>query len=173
MRTPILLWLLLDVAALPAFAQAPTAADPMRVDPAMQRQRDQDRQRILQDELATEARELAAAQNELRDAQSAQASGDKLDDIASRIATHQQNVAALQREIGLSQRQSDAAPARVERQPDNWLIVGQRLIMAAPRPDRVDFTARRKLTGTAPQRETLPAWIIPTGAPAQDDPTRQ
>ena len=56
MQTRIALLALLSLAAAPpAASQMPATAAVMRVEPAMQRQRDQDRVVILQDELAAEA----------------------------------------------------------------------------------------------------------------------
>ena len=65
-RVAFLAGLVAGFLAAPAFSQS---QDPMRIDPAIQRERDTTRLGILQDELAKETRELDAAQTELRDAE--------------------------------------------------------------------------------------------------------
>ena len=175
MRTPIHLWLLFSVAVGPALTQA--APDPMRIDPTVQRERDNTRMGILQDERAKEARELETAEADWRNAQVSRAASDKIQEIAARVALHRQNLAALEREIGLTQskRPTDAAatggspePAFAsivatarERQPDDWLIVRQSssttVQNAVP-----NLLLRRKLPSAQPDA-SLPQWIIQSG----------
>jgi len=81
----------------------------VRVEPAVQRERDDTRKTILEDELASEARQLADAQAELRGAKALSASAGSVEEIAERLARHRQNIAELGREIGLVERQRDSA----------------------------------------------------------------
>jgi hypothetical protein len=63
----------------------------MRVTPVVQRERDSTRKTILEDELASEARQLADTQAELRDANLLRASRGNIGDIAERLARHRDN----------------------------------------------------------------------------------
>ena len=62
MRTRNVLCLLLSFVPGSAAAEPPVTAAAMRVEPGMQRERDDARKTILEDELASEARQLADAQ---------------------------------------------------------------------------------------------------------------
>jgi len=55
----------------------------MRVDPVVQRERDDTRKTILEDELASEARQLADAQAELRGAKALSASAGSVEEMLS------------------------------------------------------------------------------------------
>lgn len=175
MRTPIRLWLLLSglmgLFAVSAMAQVPASTSAMRVDPAMQRERDITRMSILQDELAKESRELANAENAQRIAQASRVSADKLQEAATRILLHRQNVAALMREIALVKKTNipDANRGEVkevetrpqERQPDDWLIFRSQ-VPAVDRNVVPNVLLRRRLP-LAESGNTRPQWIIPSG----------
>ena len=187
MRTPTRLWLLLSwllswlpsLFAAPVFAQAPASplATPpvsiniMRVDPAVQRERDTTRMGILQEELAKETGELAAAENEWHGAQASGAPSGKVQEITQRVTLHRQNVTALEREIALAERPANSAihstslrdsagPVR-GRQPDDWLIAGQRLSVVEQNSFR-DSLVRRRLPLSEPS-VIVPQWIIQAG----------
>jgi len=179
MRTPIRLWLLLNFCAVSAIAQVPpsslatplASSNSMRVDPAVQRERDSTRMGILQDELSKEARELTSAENEWQNAQTSRASPDKVQEIAARATLHRQNVAALAREIALVK--SPAIPvarngdenavstAPRGRQPDDWLIFRSR-VLAADQNAVPNVSLRRRLP-LAESGNGRPQWIIPSG----------
>lgn len=176
MRTPTSLWLLLiSVVTVPAIAQmpalSPASTNSMRVDPAVQRERDSTRMDILQDELAKESRELATVENEWRNAHASRTSSDKVQEISARVTLHRQNITALEREIGLSKnrpvstvRRDDLTetPARsLGRQPDDWLIFRPQ-VPAADQSAVPNVLSRRRL----PLQESgnsRPQWIIPSG----------
>src|SRR6266849_11128685 len=99
MRTRNVLCLLLSFVPGSAAAEPPVTSAAMRVDPAVQRARDDTRKTILEDELASEARQLADVQAELRDANLLRASPGNIGDIAERMARHRQNISDLGREI--------------------------------------------------------------------------
>lgn len=164
MRTPTRLWLLLSfltgfLLAAPAFAQSPGI---MRIDPAVQRERDTTRLSILQDELAKETRERDTAQMELRNAEASRAASSKVQEITARLTLHRQNLSALEREIALAERPAEPSPnfairVTAKRQPDNWLIPGRRL--SAGEPNKL---MRRRLP-LADAGASLPPWIIQSG----------
>src|SRR2546428_12054031 len=105
MRTQTVLCLLLNLAVTSATAEPPVTAAAMRVEPGMQRERDDTRKTILEDELASEARQLADAQAELRGAKALSASAGSVEEIAERLARHPPDIAAVGREIGPAERQ--------------------------------------------------------------------
>ena len=164
MRTPTRLWLLSYVTSLvvgllgaPAFAQA-QSPDIMRIDPAVQRERDTTRIGILQDELAKETRELDTAQAELSNAEASRASAGKVQEIMARVTLHRRNLSALEREIALTGRAADSViRVTAKRQPDNWLIPGSR--HSAGEPNKL---MRRRLP-LADTSASLPPWIIQSG----------
>ena len=166
MRIPIL-WLLSFLAGLvvaSAFAQAPVSASPdaMRVNPAVQRERDITRMSILQDELATETRALETAQKDLRDVDALHSSADSVQQITQRVTLHRQNLSALQREIELAERATDSAVRTVERRsPDDWLIPVRRL--TATEQTSTSLSTRWRLVPADRPDDLLPAWIIPSG----------
>src|SRR5882762_3170917 len=129
MRTRNVLCLLLSFVPGSAVAEPPVTSAAMRVDPAVQRERDDTRKTILEDELASEARQLADAQAELRGARALSASAGSVEEIAERLARHRRNIAELGREIGLVERQRDSSIRKgdsVERRArDGWLISGR------------------------------------------------
>ena len=165
MRMPSL-WLLSFLAGLvvaSAFAQAPVSASPdaMRVNPAVQRERDTTRMSILQDELATETRALETAQKDLRGVEALHSSADSVQQITQRVTLHRQNLSALQREIELAERPTDSAVRTVERRsPDDWLIPGRRL--TATEQTATILPTRRRLVPANRVDDMLPAWIIPS-----------
>lgn len=94
--------------AQPAAAKTPTPASFPRVDADAQRSRDTDRRRILETELAAEQRNLEQAKKELAE-QEAVRSGDernyqrvldRLQPFKDRIALHERNIEAINKEIG-------------------------------------------------------------------------
>src|SRR6266851_7154290 len=129
MRTQTVLCLLLNLAVVSATAEPPVTAAAMRVDPVVQRERDDTRETILEDELASEARQLADVQAELRGAKAPSASTSTVDEIAERLARHRRNISELGREIALVERQRDSANRSTEsaegRAKDGWLIRGR------------------------------------------------
>ena len=90
----------------PQARNAPGPANFPRVDADTQRQRDGDRRRILEQELANEERQLVAAQRELAEQQAVRASGeptqralDRLEPYQKKVKLHQDNVESLKREL--------------------------------------------------------------------------
>jgi len=175
MRTPIKLWMLLSLFTVPAAAQvsalSPASNNSMRVDPAVQRERDNTRMDILQDELNKETLGLKSAENELQITQASRASPDKLQEAAARITLHRQNVAALAREIALVKRPATpvarngdknevSTPPR-GRQPDDWLIFRPQ-VPAASQNVVSNMLLRRRLP-LAESTNSRPQWIIPAG----------
>jgi len=161
MRTRNVLCLLLSFVPGSAAAEPPVTAAAMRVEPGMQRERDDTRKTILEDELASEARQLADAQAELRGAKALSASAGSVEEIAERLARHRRNIAELGREIGLVERQRDSANRKADfvegRATDRWLISGRP-------PDASSATfARRPLQSAEGDERRKPGWIIPAG----------
>ena len=113
-------------------AQVPGPTSAMRVDPALQRERDTTRMSILRDELAKESRELANSENDLHSFQTSQTSSDKFQGATARVTLHRQNLISLEREIALvkspvnpattSREVKEVSTSPQGRQPDNWLI---------------------------------------------------
>jgi hypothetical protein len=91
-------------------AKAPKVATPSsfpRVDRALQQERDNDRRRILENELGTEEKLLAQARKELAEQESVrlgsernyQRTLDRVEPFQKRVKLHEDNVANLRREI--------------------------------------------------------------------------
>ena len=162
MRTQTVLCLLLNLTVGSATAEPPVTAAAMRVDPVVQRERDDTRKTILEDELASEARQLADVQAELRGAKALSASASIVDDIAERLARHRQNISALGREIALVERQRDSANRNTDsaerRTTDSWLIRG-----SSVSPDASAALSRRPLQSADWDERRKPGWIIPAG----------
>src|SRR5688572_458643 len=105
---------LLDVGPLntvpaikPSNKAAPGPATFPKVDAATQRERDTDRRRILEQELANEQKQLAAAQKELAE-QQAMRQGDernyqrvieRLEPFQKRVKQHEDNIESLRKEL--------------------------------------------------------------------------
>lgn len=94
-------------AVKPVPKAAPGPANFPKVDANTQRERDTDRRRILEQELATEQKQLAAAQKALAE-QEAVRNGDernyqrvleRLEPYQKRVKQHQENVESLKREL--------------------------------------------------------------------------
>lgn len=94
-------------AAKPAAPQAATPANFPKVEESAQRSRDNDRRRILENELASEQRNLDQAKKELAE-QEAVRNGDernyqkvidRLQPFKDRVALHERNVEAIRNEI--------------------------------------------------------------------------
>ena len=164
MRTQTVLCLLLNLTIGSASAEPPVAAAATRVDPAMQRGRDDTRKTILEDELASEARQLADAQAELRGAKALSAPAGSVEEIVERLARHRQNIAELGREIGLVERQRDSANRKADsaegRATDGWLISGRPRLSASPDAAAL---SRRPLQSAERDERRKPGWIIPSG----------
>jgi hypothetical protein len=166
MRTQTVLCLLLNLAVVSATAEPPVTAAAMRVDPVVQRERDDTRKTILEDELASEARQLADAQAELRGAKALSASAGTVDEIVERLARHRQNISELGREIALVERQRDYAirnnDSAERRTTDSWLIRGRPPSSVSPDPTSAALS-RRPLQSADGDDRRKPGWIIPSG----------
>src|ERR1700694_5052593 len=161
MRTQTVLCLLLYLAVGSAPAEPPVTAAAMRVDLMVRPRRDDPRKTILEDELASEARQLADVQAELRGAKALSASVGTVDEIAERLGRHRQNISALGREIALVERQRDSANRNADsaepRTTDSWLIRGR-----SPSPDAASAAvSRRPLQSADGDERRKPGWIIP------------
>lgn len=154
MQTRLLLLALLSAIPAAAVGQVPTNAAIGRINPAIQRQRDEARTAILQDELVAEALQLADAQRLLKSdpTQAGQA--------AERISRHRRNISALAREIALTDKQTSlvhvkqgsTAPASArETQP-----LTASLLLNDGRAVRVDEEPRT----TPKPAGARPDWII-------------
>jgi len=153
MRTPTVLCLLLSLGV--GSAQAQVAASPAgwRVDAATQRERDAARKSILEDELASEARQFADVRAELREARARRLPPNKAAEIEERLDRHRRNIVELGREI--ARVESDVtgvgAPKRPPDRPaDNWLVPGQ-----AVTPGVAESAQRSSAERGRPE------WIIP------------
>jgi hypothetical protein len=166
MRTRTVLCLLLNFIPGSAAAEPPVTAAAMRVDPAVQRERDDTRKTILEDELASEARQLADVQAELRGAKALAASPGSVEEIVERLARHRQNIAELGREIGLVERQRDSANRKSEfaegRATASWLISGRAPLSVSPEGASATLS-RRPLQSADGDERRKPGWIIPAG----------
>ena len=166
MRTQTVLCLLLNLAVVSATAEPPVTAAAMRVDPVVQRERDDTRKTILEDELASEARQLADAQAELRGAKALSASAGTVDEIVERLARHRQNISELGREIALVERQRDSVirnnDSAERRTTDSWLIRGRPPSSVSPDPTSAALS-RRPLQSADGDDRRKPGWIIPSG----------
>ena len=164
MRTQTALCLLLNLAVGSATAAPPATAAAMRVEPAVQRERDDNRKIILEDELASEARQLADAQAELRGAKALSASVGTVDEIAERLARHRRNISELGREIALVERQGGSAnrngDSAESRTRDTWLIRGRPPLSASPEAISAAASRRPLQSANGDEREK-PGWIIP------------
>jgi len=165
MRTPTVLCLLLSLTVGSSSAQVPASAGSWRIDPATQRERETTRKSILQEELASEAKQFADAHAELREARVLRVPRAKVEDIAERLDRHRRNITELAREIarveGVGDVAISAGPKRaVERLADNWLIPGEatppRGLDSVPRP-----LQREPLAARNPDKRERPDWIIP------------
>jgi hypothetical protein len=78
-----------------------------KVEPEMQKQRDGDRRRILEQELANEQKQLASAQKELADQQSVRDGSernyqrvlDRLEPFQKKVKQHEDNIENLKKEL--------------------------------------------------------------------------
>ena len=164
MRTQIVLLALLSATAVPAAAQVPTSAAVMRVDPATQRQRDQSRAAILQDELVAESLALREAQKQAR-----AEDGRGAPEAAQRVDRHRQNISALARELAGVERQTGAGTGKV--QPARPTTTSaQRIAEEWFRPEP---QAPEKPNATSGQQRPraggMPEWLI-RAAPAGQKP---
>jgi hypothetical protein len=157
MQTRIVLLALLSGAATPAAGQVPTSAAVMRVEPATQRQRDQGRLVILQDELVAEAVALSDARKR------AQVEPRLGQELSERVGRHRQNISALARELAIAEKQagvvnakSAALPpvAQPQRLTEESLLT-RPMAPAKPQPSVAD--ERRNDSGSL----RAPDWLIP------------
>lgn len=81
-------------------AANPTPAGFPRVQEDTQKARDGDRRHILDQELAGEQRNLEQAKKELAEQQGAGTVGDRLSPYRDRVAQHERNIQAIQKEVG-------------------------------------------------------------------------
>lgn len=77
----------------------PSPADFPKVTHDTQKTRDNDRKRILEEELASENRALDSARSELTRERQAKAPSERLRPLEERVAQHERNVAQLNREL--------------------------------------------------------------------------
>jgi hypothetical protein len=165
MPTRIALLALLSAAVAPALSQVPTSAAVMRIDPATQRQRDQTRAAILQDELVAEALALLEAQKQAR-VEAARAGAGAAQEATQRVVRHRQNISALAKELATTERQSGAPPTQTPREPtiaspqwiaEEWLVNGP-AAAGNSRPMPRSTSEERRL---APGVAGVPEWLIP------------
>lgn len=153
MQTRILLLGVLSLVAGTGSAQT----GQLRIDPDVQRQRDQTRITILQDELVSEALALADIQKALK-SDVARSDPRIVQESSKRIARHRQNISALAKEIALSERQSAgaskaaAAPSALERLAVEPLPLDRIVPPPAAREPTID--ERRPAVGGVPE------WVI-------------
>jgi|RhiMethySRZTD1v2_1073278.scaffolds.fasta_scaffold2050684_1 hypothetical protein len=151
MQTQTILVALLSAMATQTLAQVPLNAAVMRVDPGTQRQRDEARVSILQDELAAEAAGLADAQRILR-AEETKRDPKAAEAASQRIARYRQNISALAKEIALAERQLGGTPAVAR--PDGLVPNGKGDASAATR-------SSPQIRTVQPGRPAAPDWFIP------------
>lgn len=151
MQTQTILLALLSAMATQTLAQVPLNAAVMRVDPTTQRQRDQARVSILQDELAAEAAGLADAQRILR-AEETRRDPKALDAASQRVVQYRQNISALAKEIALAERQLGRTAAAMR--PDGVAPHGKGDPNAATR-------SSPEIRTVQPGRPAAPDWVIP------------
>ncbi len=156
MQTPIVLCVLLSCAVGSALAQAPASKEAWRVDPAAERQRDEG---IIEDELASEAKQFTDAYAELRDARARQTASERLEDIAERVNRHRRNMSELAREIARAEGDVAGNGARskpvADRAADNWFIP------VTPVEKASVARVRESLQGDAPKADN-PEWVVPS-----------
>jgi hypothetical protein len=87
-------------AGAPPASATPTPAGFPRVQEDTQRARDSDRRHILEQELAGEQRSLDQARRDLADLEGQRAAADRLQPYRERIAQHERNLQAIQKELG-------------------------------------------------------------------------
>ena len=167
MQTRIVLLALLSAAPAPAPGQVPTSAAVMRIDPATQRQRDETRVVILQNELVAEALALADAQKVLA-SQPPRTDVRAAQEASQRIARHRQNISALAKELANADRlgastTSKSAPVPVVTSPqqriaEDWLLGSPPAVPAAPPQAR---RAVPEQPEKASNSSRAPEWLIP------------
>lgn len=82
-----------------SIAASPSPAGFPKVAEDTQKARDGDRRRILEQELAAEQRGLDTAKKDLADQESAKVAGDQLLPYRDRVAQHERNIQAINREL--------------------------------------------------------------------------
>ncbi|HZX33496.1 MAG TPA: DUF4124 domain-containing protein [Rhodocyclaceae bacterium] len=83
----------------PSAAANPSPAGFPKVAEDTQKARDNDRRRILEQELASEQRSLEQARKDLSDQEAARVTGDRLLPYRDRVAQHERNIQAINREL--------------------------------------------------------------------------
>src|SRR5574343_1692553 len=84
----------------PGAAANPTPAGFPKVEEGAQKARDNDRRHILEQEMAGEQRSLDQAKKDLADQQAVGTVGDRLAPYRDRVAQHERNIQAIQKELG-------------------------------------------------------------------------
>lgn len=84
----------------PKASATPTPSSFPRVQEDAQKARDSDRRHILEQELAGEQKKLEQAKKELGDQEARRATPDQLAPYRDRIAQHERNLQAIQKELG-------------------------------------------------------------------------
>lgn len=158
MPTRLLLAALLSAAAAPVLGQVPSSAALMRIDPAVQRQRDVSRIVILQDELAAEALALAEAQKQSR-FEDVRSDPRRSQEASQRIARHRQNISALAKELALVDRQAPAT--RVQPAVTTSAT-------AEPLPRAVAAVRERAEDRRPASGARIPDWLIPANAAGRE-----
>jgi hypothetical protein len=164
MLTRIALLALLSAAAAPALCQVASSAAVMRVDPATQRQRDQTRAGILQDELIAEALALFDAQKQVR-VEAGRTDARAVQEATLRVARHRKNISDLAKELAIAERQG-AVPAKPIGEPaipspqriaEEWLLNGSGAAGNSRGTPRATADDRRPPSGAT----GVPEWLIP------------
>ena len=96
------------VSSPPAGKAGPTPGDFPKVAPQVQQQRDNDRKKILENELANEERNLQAAKKDLAEQENirlgsernAQRMLDRIEPFQKKVKLHEDNIANLKKELG-------------------------------------------------------------------------
>ena len=155
----IAILVLLSAAAAPAFSQVATPSVVTRIDAATQRQRDQTRAAILQDELVSEALALGMAQREAR-SDSNREDPRASREVSERIARHRQNISALAKELANVDRlATPAKPQALQMPVVDAADAGLPSARAVARP-RANDDGRARLGGA-------PDWVIPAVPPGR------
>ena len=158
MSKRIAILVLLSAAAAPVFSQVATPSVVTRIDAATQRQRDQTRAAILQDELVSEALALGRAQREARSDSNRDPRTSQ--EVGERIARHRQNISALAKELANVDRlATPAKPQALQMPVVDTADAGPPSARAIARP-RANDDVRARLGGA-------PDWVIPAVPPGR------
>ncbi len=150
-------------------AQVVAAAEPsLSVAPAVQQQRDNARKQILESELVSEKSLLASAKEAYAQGLARKEVTAKLSELSDKVTIHEQNIAAISREINLAKnapvtriatRSNKRAEIEPKAQRGAWLISpAQR--SATPEREALQATASQTQPG-----KPLPKWIVKSASP--------